>query len=146
MITDRLHKAIGSALEAVSVVQDPELRKIAFGKAIDWFLEDHELVDSKSDSAEAPARKESSSPGSDVRRSPVMTGPSSWVDRLHVDGFFVEPRTISDVVERLLALGRSVKSKDVTFPLVRLVKLGRLMRNRKVTDGSKRRVWVYINC
>lgn len=70
--------------------------------------------------------------------------PSSFADRITVlatEGFFSEPRSLSEILNALAERGWHYAAENVSTPLVRLVRQ-RQLRRLQLTDG-KRRVWKY---
>jgi hypothetical protein len=75
----------------------------------------------------------------------LRNGPSEWVGALIDEGFFVKPRVIGDVVNRLAEVRHTVLSKDVSYPLARFAELRRLRRTKSGNDKAGRPVWIYTN-
>lgn len=145
MREDSIRVAIATAERAVAPIADLELRRIAFERVLDHLLRiaDTPLA-GEGPTPKSPGPKSALRGGSNNRAAP-STGPSAWIERLQSDGFFAEPRTITDTVAQVRALGHAVESKDITFPLVRMVRLRRLRREQKPEPHLRRKVWVYTN-
>jgi len=66
---------------------------------------------------------------------------SEYINKLHNEGYFKEPRKMTDIMNELKKLGVSIKLTSLPpylLPLVRKRKLNR----EQITEG-KRKVWVY---
>lgn len=139
--TPRLLKVVQTAESIASHVADPELRSIAFDRLLQRLLRgaDSALELERTEVARRPA------PSPRSPRRTAKEGPTAWVESLRAEAFFSEPKTLSNVVERVRALGHNIESKNVTDPLEKLVQAKILRRERTAGNGGKRGVWSYSN-
>ena len=75
-----------------------------------------------------------------TKKKPEISIPSS-LDRLIVEGFFVDDRTLSQVYDRLQELAINTKLTSLSGPIADLVRDEKLKR-KKIKQNGKR-VWVY---
>jgi len=58
-------------------------------------------------------------------------------------GFFNEPKSISEIIEKLKTKDFYLKPSDLTLPLRKIVRKGLLSRTKQRADGSKSKRWLY---
>jgi hypothetical protein len=143
MTSARVRELVEASLACTAEIKDESLRAVAFAKVLEFMLRSNDWA--------APAT--AANRGESLRQAPKAThaeavgssadGPSSWIEGLESEGFFREPRSITDVVGRVKADGHSVLSKDVTYPLVRLVRMRKLRRIQTTPKGGGRAIWMY---
>jgi len=63
---------------------------------------------------------------------------------LKEEGFFDNPKTISEIVAELKSKDYHLKAPDLTLPLRRIVRKSILIRTKKNSDGSESKNWMYI--
>lgn len=60
------------------------------------------------------------------------------------EGFFDNPKTISEIIVELKSKDYHLKAPDLTLPLRRIVRKNMLARTKKNSDGSESKNWMYI--
>lgn len=145
-IEEYIREFVEVATRSTKDIPDPELRKAAFQTVLTHLLgslrTDGTAVSRTPKVTPRPTDARSAE-SSRPRR--VKEGPSAWVAKLIEEGFFVKPRLIGDVVNRLGEVGHTLLSKDVSYPLARLCDLRRLRRTRSGKDKKGKTVWSYTN-
>jgi hypothetical protein len=141
MKRDDIKAALREAEMISEQVTDPDLRKIAFATVLERMLADPTMRASPSKVDGHPVSKTPSR----AAVSRPANGPTAWVESLRAEGFFAQPKSLANVVERIQALGHNIESKNVTEPLEKMVQAKILHRERSAEGGSKRRVWIYTS-
>ncbi len=141
LATEHIRAAVSEALSIVEGIKDPANQSVVLGKVLDRLLWDVRPAVLPSEHVRPVGIP---SPRS-VSSAQLRDGPTAWVEDLHHEGFFTNPRTLSDVTEGVRARGHNVLSKNVTDPLEKLVTTKRLRRTRSPSEGQKRGVWFYTN-
>jgi hypothetical protein len=130
------------AERAVSTVKDPELRRVAFERVLD------DLISSAADARPRPATVRTAA--QPARRQPAgkanvkRGGPQGYVDELVGEGFFAEPRTISEVRRELTNRGHHIPVTSLSGPLQKLCQQ-RLLRRQKIDREGKKKTFAYSN-
>ncbi|MBI4222006.1 MAG: hypothetical protein HY607_04900 [Planctomycetes bacterium] len=73
--------------------------------------------------------------------------PNSTIERIIIliqEEFFKKTRKIGDIVCELKTKDYHLESPDLTLPLRRIVRKGLLKKTKNFSDGSKSKVWLYI--
>jgi hypothetical protein len=145
MVTDDDLRAVIRRAHLIAEEEpEPNLRSVTYTCVLRFLLQEGEGPPPQAASRAPPSGTVTPKPSSrkvNTRNSPE--GPSSWVTSLRLDNFFRQPKTITDVVTAIKALGHNVESKDVTYPLEQLARSKTLRREKLQAQGSKRRVWTY---
>lgn len=61
------------------------------------------------------------------------------------EGFFNEPRSISNIISELKTKDYHLKASDLTLPLRRIVRKKLLKRTKMNADGSHSKNWLYVS-
>jgi hypothetical protein len=127
---------VKQAESAVASVKDPELRRAAFEKILD------DLLSSPSD--ELPSRKPVRTGKRRVKKqtSAEQRGPRAYISEMKEDGFFTEPKTISEVKAELANRGHHIPLTSLSGPLQKLCQAKELRRQKA---GDKKKTFVYSN-
>ena len=127
---------VKQAESAVASVKDPELRRAAFEKILD------DLLSSPLD--EVPSRKPVRAGKRRVKKqiSAEQRGPRAYICEMKEDGFFTEPKTISEVKAELANRGHHVPLTSLSGPLQKLCQSKELRRQKA---GDKKKTFVYSN-
>lgn len=135
-LKDRIRNAAAEAEEAVQSVKDPELRKIAYDRALG------ELLGGNSGSHWGPpeARMKSRTATVDDGIKKARPGPMAWLQELVEEGFFAKPKTAKEILERLTESGHHLRQSDITGQLQTLAKQKVLRRKEAPDANGKKRV------
>ena len=60
------------------------------------------------------------------------------------EGFFQDPRSISEIIAKLKTRDIHLKASDLTLPLRNVVRKGLLEKTKKKSDGSSSKPWLYV--
>jgi len=133
---------VAQAEKSVSVVKDPELRRVAFEKILDDLLSKSGKESARATSSKVEeGRKKSPSEGKGKAK---PGGPQAYVEEVIGEGFFAKPKTISEVRVELGNRGHHIPRTSLSGPLQMLCKKKALRRNK--TDGKKgKKIYVYSN-
>jgi len=71
-------------------------------------------------------------------------GTTDKILSLNNDGFFNQPKTINQILDKLKDKDYHFKASDITLPLRRIVRNGVLKRTKLLRDGTKSKNWVYL--
>jgi hypothetical protein len=121
---------------AVAGINDPELKKIAFGKIIDALLAG--TVPAKSTPRSTRSRQ------SVNREKNGGSGPQAYIEDLRSEDFFAERRTIADVRTALANRGHHIPATSLSGPLQSMCQK-KLLRREKSKLGDKKVGFVYSN-
>lgn len=136
---ESIAKALAEAERLAAAVKDPALRPVAYGRAFDALLENH---DSHAKRRPASAKQERAPIPRKPSRAP-SGGPKARVEALIADGFFDSPKTSPEILEALAERGYHMKSSDLTWQLQQLLKDQRLRRKKKPVKEGSRPLWHY---
>lgn len=109
--------------EQVSVIKNPELRKIAFQK----------LMDSLSSQKKAKAKSKKTK---DTKKGKELKGgrpgPKAILIEQLNSGYFNDPKVVSEIPKYLKhKTGHTYKQKELSTSLLRMLRDGKLTRNKK---------------
>jgi hypothetical protein len=126
-------ESVAKAESATADITDPALRQIAFGKILDHLLAEPDGSNSKaSKPTSRPARRAAPDPASAKR-----SGPAAYLEELVDEGFFAQPRTLTEARAELSNRGHHIPSTSLSGPLQALCQRERLRRQRKSIDSGK---------
>ena len=60
-------------------------------------------------------------------------------------GFFKQPKNMTEIIMKLKTKDYHLKSSDLTLPLRKIVRKGLLEKTKEVSGGKMSKIWVYIN-
>ena len=121
------------AEKAVSSVNDPELRRVAFEKILQTLL-DGKSVDSNKSKVTKAKKKVAAKAGRGARK--PQQGPKAHIETLIDDGFFKKQRTIAEVKAELANLAHHVALTSLSGPLQKLTQERRLRRQKVAAKGK----------
>jgi len=130
-----LHAVIAEAEKVVGGVTDPELRRVAFDRVLQHFLQSSQHVGKPPPHAPARVKADKGS---------TKPGPKTWLQELADEGFFATPKHLAAIREALDERGHILKPQDLTAPLANLVK-EKVLRRKKMSaqEGGKAQVHWY---
>lgn len=63
---------------------------------------------------------------------------------LSLGGFFNQPRTVKEILDKLKEKDYHFKASDITLPLRNIVRNGALKKTKTLSDGKKLKKWTYV--
>lgn len=63
---------------------------------------------------------------------------------LNEDSFFDQPKTIKEIVGKLIEKDYHFKASDLTLPLRNIVRNGKLKKTEDLPNGQKSKKWMYV--
>src|SRR5213594_1795202 len=135
----KLAEAVRKAEEATAEIKDPELRKIAFSRILDY------LLGSAKEARAAPkVRRGAGKEAKPIRSAPsTQEGPMTWLEDLILEGFFDVPKPSGDILGKLAEQGHHLQLSNITWQLQQLVRQRKLRRQKKQESAGKKATWVY---
>ncbi len=101
-------------------------------------LKDHErrisVLEGKKIGKSKPSTHEWYKPGSTIEKIVLL---------IH-EKFFNQPRSISEIIEKLATKDYHLGASDLTLPLRKIVRKGMLSKTKKNADGSLSKKWLYL--
>lgn len=105
---------------------------------INKIIEDHEkrisALEGKKDIKVKPASGAWYKAGSTVDK----------IVRLVKEGFFKNPKTLSEIISELKTRDHHLEPSDLTLPMRRIVHKGLLKKTKTISSGVKSKKWMYI--
>jgi hypothetical protein len=128
---------VKQAEEAVSSVSDPSLKQIAFQKVLDDLLKSSQETEETSSpvTARRSATPKARAASKKALRGAARGGPTKYIQELIGDGFFVKPKTISEVKAELGNRGHHIAINHLSVPLMRLCR-AKVLRRQKSTEKN----------
>jgi hypothetical protein len=120
-------KLVVQAEKAVTGVQDPDLKRIAFQKILETLL--------AADGSERQPAEKIRSNTSKSSKKPSRGGPKAYIEELLADGFFKSPKTIALVKSELENSGHRIATTSLSGPLQTLCQDKKLRRKKDQTSG-----------
>lgn len=117
---------VEQAERSVQGVNDPELKRIAFGKVLE------ELLGGRTSTDRLSQKKAHTDRSAKTTKSP-RGGPINYIREMVEDGFFKKPKAITDVKVELENRGHHIPLTSLSCPLQKLCKEKQLRRQRN--DG-----------
>jgi hypothetical protein len=124
-----------AALAAVSDMPDDQLKTATYQTILTQLLQ--HVISNQG----LPPRPERRQPT--AAAASKATGTTSRLMNLIDERFFVQPRSLKDIRERLAESGFHYRFEDLGTPLMRLVQRKRLRRSQFTVRGKK--IWMYSN-
>jgi len=124
MSNDDYADLVSRAEQSVKSVKDPELKKVAFEKVLDYLLAPKVMrKDKKSGKKPLSVKK--------------PRGPLGYVREMAKDGFFKKPKTIAQVKAELENRGHHIPITGLSGPMQTLCVKKELRREKIKTKGKK---------
>lgn len=136
-----LSQIVLSANNFSKVIEDKDLRKVAFDRLLEYLL-----FGERSLQTDFPKkRKLSNSKPDKTDRTAPKPGPKKWIDELIEDGLFSKPLTNGRIRTLLNERGHILKATDITKPLASLVTDKKLRRMKLISEKSKKEQVHWVN-
>lgn len=136
---DFFRTATANAENAVKNLKDPELRRIAFEKILEEFLQSERsptsVAGQKSEKISKPSQKATARKANSDTAG--KRGVTLYVNELVTDSFFKKQKTIADVKAELSNRGHHIPITSLSGPLQKLCQKRTLRRQKIKKDGEK---------
>lgn len=136
-LSEKLQEIISEAEEITSKITDPEIRKVAFDRILQYLLQNNLSTVSP---VKTTQNDEKVKPKKD---STVKAGTKTWLEELIEEEFFKTPKSSKNILEALNERGHILKSTDITGALALLVKEKKLRRRKMDVEGGKSQLHWY---
>ena len=130
-LSEKLQELISEAEVATSKITDPEIRRVAFDRVLEYLLQNNLPTDSP--------KKITHNEGKVTAKKDLIAkeGTKAWLEELIEENFFKNPKSGKNILEALDERGHILKSTDITAPLALLVSEKKLRRRKMAVEGSK---------
>ncbi|HEX9758119.1 MAG TPA: hypothetical protein VGB26_10000 [Nitrospiria bacterium] len=122
---------VAKAEKAVSGVNDPELKRVAFQKILD------DLLALQSGAIPLKRATGHGAPSSRKKVKATRSGPRAYIEEMVADGFFKKPKTMAQVKAELENRGHHIALTSLSGPLQKLTHHRKLRRSRTKIKGNK---------
>jgi len=127
---------ISRAEKSVVNVKEERLREIAFGKVLDHLLNASTSVLDQSETRTNPFSRSKLK----VEKKNKFSGPRAWLNELVQENFFLQPKSMKEMLTELKCRSHHLKAPDLTLSLQNLCEEKKLRRLPKIK--GKRLQWV----
>lgn len=139
-----LASIIANAENAVANVKDNRLREIAFERVLDHLLISSDQSGALRRIGKRPIKSTplNQTPKAERRK---KEGPLSWLRELTEEGFFVQPKSLKDILKELSNRSHRLRPTDLTLPLQTLCHERKLRRERQSASEGEKKVFHWYN-
>lgn len=138
----QIKKLIQEAKDSVSVVKDPQLRQIAFGRILDFFLSSDYVLEGQRNDKKGGRKILKKIPSKEHKK---RKGPKVWMEELIEQDFFKKPKSLKEIIGQLETLGHHLRSSDVQPYLQIFMDNKKLRRKKQAPGGGGKKCWHYVN-
>lgn len=136
----RMQKLVEKAEQIISIIKDPQLKSVAFGRVLDFLLHGRESGGKEATEYVDRVRKIKK-----VERTKKSDGPKTWMEELIEEGFFEKPKTVKELLSALEERDHHLKNSDMQPYLRIFMKEKRLRRKKQASKEGGKPVWHYSN-
>jgi len=132
-LSEKLQEIISEAEAITSEITDPEIRRVAFDRVLQYLLQNNYSTDLPKKTTDNKIKVKVKA----KKDSTAKAGTKTWLEELIEEDFFKNPTSSKNILEALDERGHILKSTDITFALALLVKEKKLRRRKMAVEGGK---------
>lgn len=127
-------KLVEKAEQIISIIKDPQLKSIAFGRILDFLLHVEGVVFVGEESTKQKTGK--------IKKS---EGPKLWLEKLIEESFFKTPKNVKEILTELKERDHHLKNSDMPPYLRIFMREKRLRRQKQIPSEGGKAVYHYSN-